>query len=202
MTILIVLLSFLLSACTSAPQSLESLNDYDARYGALVNTVKTKPTLAAVIELRQIFVLANRSKVKTTSEKKLTQAMFNALDENDWPICIESANAALARNYNSLNGHYVAMACNFESGNKTIGQYHESVLNLLLEAIWTTGNGESIETAFHIISDVERNAFIEFHGLETTTQTVINHHNSIYDLMTLNDVHQNDTFDWYFVYAR
>ncbi len=194
MRILVILLAFLISACSLVQKTQIEPNLYNAHYDHLLSSIKVNPTLTPVSELRLVYPLTDYYQTDAVGEKGL----FNVMAFENEIDCLNKANEILKLNYTSLNGHYGAMACSYESGNLEQARYHESVLNLLLESIWTTGNGESIDTAFEVINEAEKRAFIEFHGLEMVKQTSFNHDNDNYDLVTLKDARKNKQFDWYF----
>jgi hypothetical protein len=202
MRILVIFLVFLIQACTSIQtmqlQSPLEHNKSNARYSELVNSVKAKPSLEAITELRQLTILTDRFKTNIAAEKTLNQSLFEAMDAGNWSACLQKSHEALARHYASLNSHYAAMVCSIESGEALQGQYHESVINYLLEAVWTTGDGESIETAFQVINEIEQNAFLEFHGLEFIKHNVTRRDGQSYNLVTLYDARKDKAFEWYF----
>lgn len=207
MRILVIFLVLLLSACTSVQtmqlQSPLEHSKSNARYSELVNTVKAKPALTAITELRQLTVSTERLKTDIAAEKALHQSLFEAIEANNWLGCLQIANEALALNYASLNSHYGAMVCSLETGQTQQGHYHESVLNQLLEAVWATGDGESITTAFQVINDVERDAFLEFHGLELIKHNAMARRDGRhYELITLYDAKKDEVFEWYFTQLR
>lgn len=202
MRILVILLAFLISACTSIQtmqlQSPLEHNKPNTRYNELINTIKEKPSLAAITELRLLTISTDRFKTNMAAEKMLNQSLFEAMDAGNWLVCLQKANESLARHYASLNSHYAAMVCSLESGEAIQGQYHESVLNHLLEAVWTTGDGESIETALQVINELEQNAFLEFHGLELIKHSITRRDGQNYNLATLYDARKDEVFEWYF----
>lgn len=200
--LLIITFTLLLAACSSVQPTQQrnniEHNRHNVAYNALVKTIKAMPSLAVTIDLRAVYVLTNRYK-SNTNEKMLNQSLINAIASAHWPDCLRKADEILEVDYTNLNAHYAAIACSFELDEKIRGQYHEVILNLLLEAIWTTGDGESAKTAFHVTSKTEKEAFIKFHGLQIVKQTVINLDEHVYDLMTLHDAQNNDVFEWYFI---
>ena len=202
MRVLVLFLAFLISACNSVQETQDKShgagNQYNAHYNDLVTTVKAKPSLAAITELRQIYVLTDIYKTNSTNEKTLNQSVFKAMADDNWSVCLEKANEALELNYISLNSQYGAMVCSLESGNKEQGQYHETVLNALLEAIWATGDGELIATAFFSTSTAEIDAFIGFHGLEIVSRSLMQSNEKSYDVMTIRDPKNGEQFEWYF----
>jgi hypothetical protein len=202
MQLLTIFLVCLLSACNSVPLIQEKINDEhfkaDARYTVLVQAIKVQPTLPAITELRQVTVLTDGFRENSVNELAVNQQLFEAIEVNNWAVCLHKANEALASHYASLNSHYAAMVCRLESGETLQSQYHESVLNLLLESIWSTGDGESIDTAFQVMNTAERNAFIEFHGLEFIKHSLTRRDGKNYDVVTIYDAKKDDTFEWYF----
>jgi hypothetical protein len=201
-----IFLVCLLSACSSVLLMQEEINDKyleaDARYTALVQAIKVQATLPAITELRQVTVLPDSFRENTVTEQIDNQALFEAMEVDNWTACLQRANEALASHYASLNSHYAAMVCRLESGEPIQSHYHESVLNLLLEAIWSTGDGESIDSAFQVINIAERNAFIEFHGLEFIKHSLTRRDGQDYDVVTIYDAKKDDTFEWYFTQLK
>ncbi|MBT3505611.1 MAG: hypothetical protein HN475_07585 [Piscirickettsiaceae bacterium] len=197
-----LLLTYLLSACSSVSLIQENINDQhleaDARYTALVQAIKVQSTLPAITELRQVTVLTDGFREDSVNEQAVNQQLFEAIEVNNWAVCLHKANEALASHYASLNSHYAAMVCRLESGESLQSQYHETVLNLLLESVWSTGDGESINSAFQVMNTVERNAFIEFHGLEFIKHSLTRRDGQDYDVVTIYDAKKDDTFEWYF----
>ncbi|MFT7235346.1 MAG: hypothetical protein ACI9QV_000923 [Methylophagaceae bacterium] len=202
---LAITFALLLSACSSAHRTQQKNNientQHNVAYNILVKTIKAMPSLEVTVDLRAVYVLTDRYQ-SNTHEKELNQSLINAMASANWPNCVRKADEVLELNYTNLNAHYAAIACHFELDEKKRGQYHEDILNLLLEAIWTTGDGESAKTAFHITSKTEKEAFIKFHGLHVVKQTVIDFDDQDYDLMTLDDAQNNDVFEWYFIQNR
>ena len=206
MRLLTIFLVCLLSACSSVLLMQEEINDKyleaEARYTALVQAIKVQATLPAITELRQVTVLTDGFRENTVTEQIDNQALFEAMEVDNWTDCLHRANEALASHYASLNSHYAAMVCSLESGETIQSQYHESVLNLLLESVWSTGDGESIDTAFQVMNTVERNAFIEFHGLEFIKHSLTRRDGQDYDVVTIYDAKKDDTFEWYFTQLK
>ncbi|MEH6556992.1 MAG: DUF4919 domain-containing protein [Oceanicoccus sp.] len=202
MRILLAFVVFWISACSvtqqnnAAPQIYH--DKYNARYNELVSVVRETASQEEFVELRKIYVYTSHYKPYLSPERSLSQLMFEALNNEEWDICLEKSSEILDFNYISLSAHYGAMACSFESDNKTQADYHKYVLNNLLDAIWSTGDGKSTETAFYCTSTPELQAFIQLHGLETIDQALIHHEGKAYDLMGVKDPKEDEEFKWYF----
>lgn len=196
--ILVIFFAFLISACSSVQDTESQHNQYSDRYSELVEIVKIEPSINAVTELRQVYVLTDRYEKNIVSDKVSNPPLFMSMVDENWSLCLDKSAQALERNYISLTNHYKAMVCSLESGKSQQSAYHESMLNMLLEAIWTTGDGQSIQTAFFSTSMAEIDAFIEFHGLEIISRSLIQNDDKSFDVVTLNDAKNAEQFKWYF----
>jgi Domain of unknown function (DUF4919) len=202
MRILLIFSIILISSCSVTQQnkavSQIDHEKYNARYDELVSVVKQAASQEQFMELRKTYVLTSHYKPYLSPERSLSQAMFDALNNEEWNTCLDKSREILDFNYISLSAHYGAMACGFESGNETQGDYHKYVLNNLLDAIWATGDGKTTKTAFYCTSTPELQAFIQLHGLETINQALIHHEGKAYDLMGVKDPKEGKEFKWYF----
>ena len=194
-----VLLIALLSACASVPQGSSAANfaPYDARYHELIETVKALATTAQFEELRQVYVKTSYYNPYTGSERALSQLMFEAMESQNWQACLDNANEILDTNYISINAHYGAMVCSFESGNEDAGVYHKYVLDGLVGAVWAGGNGKSMKTAFFCTGTTELYAFINLHDFKVVGQALVHNQGRSYDVMEL-ESRGGRIFNWYF----
>ena len=197
-----IFLTILVSACSTTQQNESTAKidyeKYDTRYNDLISIVKDIASQEQFMELREAYVFTSHYKPYLSPERALSSVMFEALNNKNWNECLEKSNEILDFNYISLSAHYGAMACSFESGESKQGDYHKYVLNNLLDAIWATGDGKSIETAFYCTSTPELQSFIQLHGLETIDQALIHHEGKAYDLMGVKDPKEDKEFKWYF----
>jgi len=202
MRVIFVLVLILISAC-STTQEVEPKNQidhakYNARYNELITVIKRAATLGNFKELRDVYVLTSHYHPYGSPERSFSKAMFEGIGSKNWKACLENTHKILKFNYISLNAHYGAMVCSYESDNEKQGEYHKYVLNGLLDAIWATGDGKSKETAFFSTSTLELQAFINLHGLETVDQALVRDEGKIYDLMGVRDPKKDEEFKWYF----
>ena len=193
MHILVIFVVFFISSCSSSLV----YNLHDSRYDDLLENIKLEPNLTAVRELRHVYILTQRYK-KNINEEKANHPQFQALLHEDLNTSLLKAYEALEKNYTSLNGHYWAMATSFELGENQKSKYHQSLLNILLEAIWASGDGRSITTAFFSTSNREIDSFIELHGLDIISHTLIHRDEKSYDQVKIKDLKTGQLFDWYF----
>lgn len=149
-------------------------------------------------ELREVYVYTSHYKPYSGQEFTLSQAMFMAMDKEQWDECQTQANSILDDNYISLYAHYGAMVCALQAGNMRLGEYHKYALDGLINAIWDSGDGKSPQSAFYCTSTPELQAFIFLHGLEILTQALIHHDDRSYDLMGVRDPERDEQFSLYF----
>lgn len=170
----------------------------DQQYAELVAEFKQQPTTEAANKLRQQYIQTSYYQPYTVAEQMRSAAMFEAIANKNWPQCIETSQLILADNYTSLNAHYGAMVCEFESANIKLGEYHQQSLDSLIAAIWLSGDGKSAETAFFCMSTAELYAFVQLHGFEVTGQRLRWIDNTPFDHMTIHNPRDGYQFDWFF----
>lgn len=203
MRLFITFIIILISGCSSQPQTPISNYINEAQYNAaeyetLVSSIQTEPTLSKISELRQVIALRDKDKLNAFAEEDLNQQILIAIEAVDWPLCLQKVDQALTHNYANLTSHYGAMVCYLETGHDVESQYHQTVMNQLLEGVWQTGDGESLDTAFEMLNDPDQAAFIEFHGLEVIKFNVASRDGQQFDIVTLYDAQKDEVFEWYF----
>ena len=193
MHILVVIVIFFISSCSST----QVYDLYDARYNQLLENIKLQPNLTAIKQLRHVYVSTQRYKKNINAEIP-NHPQFEDFRHKDLKVSLHKAYEVLEKNYTSLYGHYLAMATSFELGEKEKSKYHQSLINILLEAIWTSGDGRSISTAFFSTSTSEIASFIELHGFDLISHTLIRRGNKYYDQVRIKDLKTGQLFNWYF----
>ena len=181
--ILTIVLLIAVSGCVPTKKPDIDYSASNSRYNELVKKIEVSATQDDFIEIREIYVQTEYYKPYLGPERKLVDAILEGINNQEWSSCIESAQKVFSYNYISLGAHYGAMVCSFESGDDQRGKYHKYVLNNLLDAIWSTGDGKTIETAFYCTSTPELQAFLLLQGLETIDQALLHNSGKSYDLM-------------------
>lgn len=105
-------------------------------------------------------------------------------DSRDYQGALDSANAALARNYASIVNHFDAMvACQAlqKTGEAAI---HQKLLNALLDSIQNSGDGKSPETAWFVVTTNEEYLFLgRVLGVKVKSQGLVPKDGHFYDRM-------------------
>lgn len=200
--LLLIAVVLALSACTSINNQDTSVLYYDKSdkdYNSLVAKVKSGQAVASDYDmLIRIFPLSSFYKPKSDSEQSAKLMSQSYMENQQWQLCLNVNNALLDINYTSLTGHYGAAVCAAELSNIVLGKYHNSVLDNFIEAIWRTGNGQSPETPFYIISVNDLYAFIQLHQLVAVGQSLTYVNELPIQAIKVQNPANNRTFTWYF----
>jgi hypothetical protein len=202
---LLGLAALVLSACsvTQSPttdrlQISDDHSQYQQRYEELVELVQGFASQEEFMELREVYVYTKQYSPYMGPERRLLGDMFDAINASDYAVCLSVADEILDFNYISLSAHYGAMICSYAAEYQERGDFHEYVLDGLLDAIWASGDGQSKASAFYCTSTTELQAFIQLHGLTTVDQALVHEDGRSYDLMSVRDPQDEAEFDWYF----
>lgn len=170
----------------------------DQQYQQLLAEAQLAPEPRRLSILREAYTKTSAYKPYSMAERAVSGLMFEAIAKRDWQQCLKHTSTLLTAQFISLNGHYGAMVCQFESGNTEQGEYHQEVLDALMAAIWQSGDGKTPETAFFCTSTTELYAFINLHGFNAKAQALVWHEEQPYDLMTIVNPRDEHEFSWYF----
>ncbi|WP_020208517.1 DUF4919 domain-containing protein [Gilvimarinus chinensis] len=190
----------LVAACSHTQTDDKATNlPADVTYHQLVDSVSSHTTLPDLISLREIYVQTSYYQPYSGPELVLSQVMFEALGAEDWKSCQRHAQTILDSNFISLPAHYAAMVCEEMLGNTDTSSFHQVLLDGLVEAIWSSGNGTSEEEAFFCTSTPELQAFIQIQGLEITGQALSEGEDGrAFDIMDIKEPLTERAFTWYF----
>ena len=171
--ILVILLVLCILGCTTTETKQNQTPRYDANsYLNELKRVENRSKDADFFKLRMAYTGTENYAPYTDSEPSRTNEAFDRLKQKEFDKCLEIADGILNSNFTSLNGHYLAMACNFELNREDEGEYHRFVLKGLIDSIASNGDGRSIETAYTTISVAELRAFLQMMGLEVKKQSL------------------------------
>lgn len=176
----------------------KDFTEANARYAELVEKLKADVTSVDFDELRRVYVRTEYYAPYATTERKDTANMNEGMNEEDWEKCLEYATRILSYSYISLDAHYGAMICSRNNNDTTTGNFHESVLDGLIESIWTSGDGKSPETAFFCTSLQERWAFLGMYGLVYNVKELEVHDGLYYDVVHVTNPADSSQFKLYF----
>ncbi|WP_371374507.1 DUF4919 domain-containing protein [Thalassotalea aquiviva] len=168
------------------------------KYNELLSKVKVLPTLEDIVKLKNLYIQTDYYQPFLGDEHDLSVNLFQQINNKQWRKCLVSAKQILAENFISINGHYGAMACYFETEQHHHSKQHRTILSMLLEAMWSSGNGRSPEQAIYSTSNVELYSFLSLTGLEVVKQSLIEIGEKSYDKIGVKDPDTDEEFDLYF----
>ena len=201
MSVVLIALLVLMNSTSQANQQETDTNEFLAandRYAELVEKLKADVTSVDFDELRRIYVKTEHYAPYASSEREDTANMNEGMNEEDWGKCLEYATRILSYSYISLDAHYGAMICSRNNNDKEAGDFHESVLDGLLESIWASGDGRAPETAFFCTSLQERWAFLGLHGLVYNVKDLEVHDGLYFDVVHVTSLADSSQFKLYF----
>ncbi len=186
------------SASTAASDPLPQFNLADGRYLTQLDKVKASPDIEGYQQLRGLFVKTSIYGPSQAFEQNVAAGLFQAIDQQRWGDCLQTARTLLKASYISLNGHFAAMVCAEKLGEQAMADQHKHQLDLLIEAIWRSGDGKTPASAFFCTSTAELYAFIRLHGLEAIGQSFVTEGGKSLNKMQLKDSSSQNTVTWYF----
>lgn len=166
-------------------------------YESLLERVKKSDKSVDFQEVRMAYT-ETKSYSPYGGDRESRNAMFAAIEAKEYAKVLESATKILKSNYMDLNGHFGAFVANNHLGHAEQAGYHLFVFDGLLNSIQNSGDGKTTETAFVVISTDEEYVLLNYLGLRTTQQALINDKGHSYDLMTALDPKTNQSVKYYF----
>ncbi len=122
----------------------------------------------------------------------------SALNDSNFSKAAEILEGLLAHSYVNISAHLYAIAAYEGLGDVTKANHHRSMYRGLVKSIFASGDGETPETAFVVISTDETYYILHLLELQTVQQALVPHGGSNYDLMTAKDRNTGETVELYF----
>lgn len=124
-------------------------------------------------KLRWSFRSSSEFQEWDTLEHEAALAMFNAFEDQNYPLCLKFSQAILDINYTSISAHFGAFSCLSALGKETEAAFHRYVISGLVESIEKSGDGKTAKTAFVTISPSEMRSYIQVRGLTSYRQELV-----------------------------
>lgn len=150
----------------AAPEPWQPRAESRRRYIELVESAQENFEQVDVSELRSAFIETHFYQPYAGAEQQLSEAMFEALDDERMDRALSLAGQILQENYVSLDAHYVAREVYKERGDDRRRRRHDHLLRDLFDTIQGSGDGDGSKTAFEVISTREMHSFLALYGLD------------------------------------
>jgi len=100
-------------------------------------------------------------------------AMSEAIQQENYTLCIQLAEATIKEDYINLAAHFSAYICYLNEENTEKSNFHLKVTRGLMKSINESGDGLTADSAFITISASEMRNFIEINGWYNLRQEII-----------------------------
>lgn len=190
-----------LSACSNQPRTLSipSLHKSDEQ------SFNEEKTLALAQDPRTNFDALRFSYTQTSAyqpwasrEHQAGLLLLEAQEEGDFELCLALADAILKNNFTSLLGHFGSASCNLALGNSEESTFHAWVLQGLIDSIRSSGNGETIESAYICYSPTEMRDFVRMLDLLMYRQEYVGTGSKQIERIYAIDTHNDENVTLYF----
>jgi hypothetical protein len=188
-----VIVGLLVVAMASAAQKEEKPSEY----ASLLARVKNGDLSIDFKQLRFSYMDSpERHQAKDTDSEE--KDMWRLLNQKDYKKAIEKADVVLASEFVNLDGHFVEYRAYRELQNGAQSDFHHSVFSGLIKSITDSGDGQSLNTAYVVISTQEEYVLLGLRGLRPGKQDLVHDHGHSYDVLEAIDPETNQTVKLYF----
>lgn len=127
---------------------------------------------------------------------------YSAVEKGEFGDCLRYVDRVLVGNYMSLEAHMIGVLCSGRSANLPREDQHRYMVEGLMEAIESSGDGRSQGSAYHTITTSELRGFVRLKGLQVLDQSIVYDREGVYDKMQVRDPESGDEYDLYFNVSR
>ncbi|WP_237060794.1 DUF4919 domain-containing protein [Microbulbifer sediminum] len=127
---------------------------------------------------------------------------YSAVEKAEFDDCLAHVDRVLAGNYMSLEAHMIGVLCSGRSADFAREDRHRYMVEGLMEAIESSGDGLSQESAFHTITTSELRGYVRLKGLQVLDQSIVYDRQGVYDKMQVRDPESGAEYDLYFNVSR
>jgi hypothetical protein len=171
--------------------------DQPSEYATLLASLKAGKTDIDYARLRISYLDSPEYKAaKDTSD--FEKAMTEALNKKDYPAALKDAEAVLASEYVNIDAHYVALVANREMGATDKAEFHRTVFRGLINSIYKSGDGKSMEKAWVVITVHEEYVILRVLGFQPGEQSLMHKDGHSYDVMKVKKADDGTEQTFYF----
>lgn len=197
--IILALFSLALAAAQQPDQKPqpEQKQEKQSEYASLLARVKNGDLTIDFKQLRFSYMDSpERHSAKDTSGEE--KEMWQLLSKKDYKAAIEKADVVLAGEFVNLDAHFVEFRAYTELQNAPQSDFHHAVFGGLIKSILDSGDGQSLQTAYVVISTHEEYVLLNLRGLRPNKQDLVMDHGHSYDMLETIDPDTQKTVTLYF----
>lgn len=150
-------------------------------YESLVDTLKGGQTNISFNKLRMLYPKMPWYRPYDESRNALRDKMLQTLAQKKYQDVLQKAYKILAKNVVDLESHMVAHLAHLHLKNSEQSSFHRAVLQGLLDSILASGDGNTPQTAFVVISPEEEHMVLKTLNLSFKAQSLIQNDGHWYD---------------------
>jgi hypothetical protein len=188
----VALLSLLLAVGASAlraqdrtPVKQSTAKD-DSQYVQIVERAKKGDPSVDFVKLREAF-WEWRADEKNRADPARRAAMVEAFNQKNYAKAAELVEYVLEYEFVQRGLHVAAEDAFRQTGNEAKANFHRDIAQKLLQALLSTGDGKTPETAYRVLTIREEYLIMEELGLKVSSQTLATVGNKAYDVLTGED---------------
>ena len=179
--ILYLVIILLIFGCSSNKSQAKQSSEYKE---LLVKLENFDPNFSFT-NLRLSYTETNDYNPLAQEANETYQELYRALKNENYENAIHCAKAVLDENYLDIKAHSVCVKAYKKTGKDFESNYHDYVREGLLKSITSSGNGESPQNAYKVISLDEEAHLIQKLGYKVKKQETISQNGSTYDKLVV-----------------
>lgn len=157
-----------------------------ADYATLLERVKGGDTAIDYAALRYSYT-KSAGYNPYDKQDEAREALGTAMNEHDYATAINHAQAVLEKNYLDMEAHFFINIAYRELKNTERYLFHAAVLKGLIGSLYASGNGQSVETAYKVISTDEEYFMLRINRYNVKRQALLQKDGIHYDEMEVED---------------
>ncbi len=124
--------------------------------------------------------------------------MVRAVGDKDFELALKFSEVILGAAFIDIDGHLAACVANEELQQNWWSDYHKNVFGRLLDSILNRGDGQSMATAYQVISVQEEYAVLRVLGVTPVRQSLHRSEGHSYDVYAVRDVRSGEGMQVFF----
>jgi hypothetical protein len=166
-------------------------------YYALVKQLKSGDTSIDYARLRFSFTKTKDYNPYSPDDAD-RNAMFEALNGENFDDAVKHAQAVLGKNYVDLDAHFISRIGYRELKNTEKFNFHSTVLKGLMDSIYESGDGQAPESAFIVISTSEEYFLLRMNGFRSIAQKGLEREGLKFDELEAEKIKSGEKRKFYF----
>ncbi len=166
-------------------------------YESLLEKVMKSDPAADFTALRLAY-FDNPPKNSEKADPDADKAMRVAFREKKYDKAIEIAQEIIKGNFVDIDAHLILVAAYKEKKDTEKAKFHAYVAEGLIKSILNSGDGQSEETAYVVISTEEEYVILRVFGLMPGKQSLLNEKEHDYDMLETTDLKTKQQVKLYF----